>query len=203
MFNKIRMLGVISFIFIITVMLISNTGAFAQNESLNKNPKDSSKILSAINNYQKEYFSIIKRRDILFCMENNKYLNKDRKELSNLFKKVKKQVKNKHYLSKYNDIKNKYAKCNDVTDTGMIEFSESNFNAIDNLLNQVYKEIELQIPPEDFERLGESEIKWQKEAEEYENVFHSMEYGTIGKLIYYEYQINIREFRTLLLMLYL
>ena len=159
--------------------------------------------LSLIDNYQAKYFTIIKRNDVLLNIEDEKILNKDRKELKNLYKEVKKQIHNKTYLKEYNKIEKKYSKCDDMTDIGMKEFSMRNYNEIDNLLNEVYKEVKSKISSEDFKKLAESEQKWLEEVDNYKNVYNSMDYGTIGTLIYYDYQINMRNFRTLLLMLYL
>ena len=73
----------------------------------------------------------------------------------------------------------------------------------DELLNEVYKEVKGKISKEDFNKLKLSERKWLKDLDAYEKVFDSMGFGTISTLIYYTYQIDMREFRTLLLMMYL
>ncbi len=203
MSEKVKRVGFICFL-IVSGLLLSCAGVFAKNIfEKEKSPKEASEVLSAINNYQESYFEIIKRNDVLLTIEQDKTINKDRKDLNKLYKKVKKQVSNKYYLRKYNNIKNRYAECDDITDVGMKEFAAANYKDVDNLLNEVYKEVKAKISPEDFEQLAQSETKWLKEAENYGNNFNSMDYGTIGTLIYYDYQIDVREFRTLLLMLYL
>lgn len=168
-----------------------------------RNSKGASEILSVIDSYQKNYFTIVKRNDVLLKEEDEKALNKDRKDLNRLYKKVQKQVTNKYYSKKYNDINERYSECDEITDIGMKDFADKNYNEVNNLLNEVYNEVKSKISPEDFENLAQSETKWLKEVEDYKTVYDSMDYGTIGTLIYYDYQINMREFRTLLLMLYL
>lgn len=206
MTEKRKRINFVSILAVAVLMLISSISGFADNISLEnagKSQKESSQILSVIDCYQKDYFSVIKRNDMFLQTEDNKTLNKDRKDLNKLYKKVKKQIKNKDYLKKYNDIQKRYAKCDDETDTGMKEFAFRNYMEADKLLNEVYKEVKSKISQEDFTNLTKSEKDWLKNVKDYENVYSSMDYGTIGTLIYYEYKINMTEFRTLLLMLYL
>ena len=66
-------------------------------------------------------------------------------------------------------------------------------------LNQAVKAI---IPPEDFKQLITSELKWLKEVEDYYKVYEQQGFGTIGPLIHLGYECDMRNFRTLLLMLY-
>ena len=206
MSEKRKCLGLVSVLIVTVLMLISSMSSFAKNismEDISKNQKQASEILSVIDDYQKDYFEIIKRNDFLLQWENNKALNKDKKDLDRLYKKVTKQVTNKYYLRKYKDIQKRYAKCDEITDIGMKDFSDKNYNEINNLLSEVYREVQSKISSDDFEKLAQSETKWLKEVEDYKNVFSTMDYGTIGTLIYYDCQINMTEFRTLLLMLYL
>ena len=206
MSEKRKNFGFISVLIVAVLVLISSMNAFAKNisfDNTSEKQKEASAILTVVDCYQQKYFSIIKRNNMLVQWENNKTLNNDRKDLNKLYKKVKKQITNKYYLNKYKDIKKRYAKCDEITDIGMKEFADRNYNEINNLLNEVYKEVEAKISSDDFANLAKSEADWLKEAEDYEKTLSSMDYGTIGTLIYYEYQINVREFRTLLLMLYL
>ena len=85
----------------------------------------------------------------------------------------------------------------------MDNYAIAHYKKVDSLLNEVYKEVKTKITPQEFEKLKTSEKKWLKEVEDYYEVFESQEFGTIGTVIYYGYQIDMREFRTLLLMLYL
>ena len=174
-----------------------------QIETVSKNVSIYSEILSDIDKYQERYFKIIKRNDVFLSFESNNTLNRDRKDLKKLYNKVKKQIRNKKYLKEYKEIEKRYSKCNEETTIGINSFMENNYNEIDNLLNKVYKEVQQKIPPEDFKYLVLSEKKWLKEVNSYEDVYNSMGFGTIGTMIYLDYQIDMRKFRTLLLMLYL
>ena len=159
--------------------------------------------LSLIDKYQTQYFTIIKRNNILLNFENNKALNNDRKELQKLYKEVEKQISNKEYLAEYKRIEAKYSNCEETTTVGMNEFAEKNNKEVDDFLNTVYKKIQSKIPAEDFENLVLSEQKWLKEVDAYKQVYDSMGFGTIGTVVYYGYQTDMKSFRTLLLMLYL
>ena len=117
MTEKRKRISFISVLIVAILMLISSITAFADNislENVRKNQKESSQILPVIDCYQKDYFSIIKRNNMLLQTEDDKTLNKDRKDLNKLYKKVKKQIRNKDYLKKYNDMQKRYAKCDDV-----------------------------------------------------------------------------------------
>ena len=174
-----------------------------QSHFSNKNLKTSDEKLALIDNYQKKYFEIVKRNDVLLNIEENDAVKKDNKELKKLFAQVKKQIKNKKYLNKYKDIEKRFSECEEETTIGMNEFAENNYKAVDDLLNEVYKEVQSKISPEDFKKLAQSENEWLNEVEAYEKVFNSKGFGTIGTIVYYGYEIDMRSFRTLLLMLYL
>ena len=159
--------------------------------------------LANINKYQEQYFTIVKRNDLFLNIEENNITKKDRKELDKLFKKVKNQINNQAYLKKYNDIEKRYSECSEITTPGMNNFAKNNYNEVDALLNEVYKEVQAKISHDNFKNLTISETKWLKEVEDYEEIFNSKNFGTIRTLIYYDYEINMKNFRTLLLMLYL
>lgn len=209
MLKKGGKIGLISLLIAIMLALTSSINAFAKNTSLknvNKNQKQAVKILSDIDNYQKEYFVIIKRNDILLLFEDIQELNNDRKELKKLFAHVKKKIKNKNYLKEYKQIENKYSKCDCYDEETMEcinEFAKNHYNEVDALLNATYKEVQKKITPEDFKKLAESENKWQKEVEAYEKTYIAMEFGSLGTSTYYDYHTDMKSFRTLLLMLYL
>lgn len=160
-------------------------------------------VLSKIDNYQAKYFEIIKRNDALLEIGESTEVKKDIKELKKIYAEVKKQITNKKYLKEYKNIEKRYAKCNAITDIGMQDFAVNNYNEVDALLNKVYKEVQTTISADDFKKLTISEAKWQKEVDDYQQVFESMGLGSIGKLVYYDYQTDMKKFRTLLLMLYL
>lgn len=159
--------------------------------------------LSLVDKYQTKYFAIVKRNNVLLNFEDDKALNNDRKELKKIYKEVEKQINNKEYLTEYKKIEKKYSKCNETTTVGMNDFAIKHNNDVDAFLNTIYKKIQSKIPPEDFQKLVLSDQKWLKEVDNYKQVYDSMGYGTIGTVIYYDYQTNMKSFRTLLLMLYL
>ena len=197
---------------IVAVMFINNSFVSAKNtknvsvqqtQTVKNNQKTSDDVLSEIDKYQAKYFEIIKRNDLFLQDEETLAIKNDRKELKKLFKEVKKQVKSKGNLKKYNEIEKRYAKCEEETTVGMNEFANNNYKEVDALLNEVYKEVKTKISPADFKKLTASEQRWLKEVNSYKKVFDSKGFGTIGTIIYYDYEINMRNFRTLLLMLYL
>ena len=209
MLKKSGKIGLISALIAIMFILTSSINAFAKNVSSKNalnNQKQAQEILSDIDNYQKIYFSIIKRNDVLLFFEDFPELNNDRKELKKLFAYVKKKVKNKNYLKEYKQIEKKYSKCNCYDEETMDcinEFAQNHYKEADALLNTTYKEVQTKISPEDFKKLAESENKWLKEIEAYEQTYNSQEFGSLGTSTYYDYQTNMKSFRTLLLMLYL
>lgn len=180
-----------------------NISSPKQTETLKKDQKSTAETLSLIDKYQKKYFVIIKRNDLFLNTENNNAVNKDQKELKKLYKEVKGQIKNKDYLKKYKEIEKRYSKCEEITTTGIVEHANKHYKEVNDLLNEVYKEVKSKISSEDFKKLADSEKKWLKETENYDKVLDSMEFGTLRSIIYYDYQIDMRNFRTLLLMLYL
>ena len=174
-----------------------------QIENVNKKQLTDAQKLALIDKYQKKYFTIVKRNNFLLRIEDSALTDKDRKELKKLFAEVESQITDKKDLKKYKKIEKKYSVCKEETTVGMNEFADNNYKEVDDLLNAVYNKVQKNISPEDFKQLTESEIKWVKEVEDYEKVYNSMKFGTIGTIIYYGYEINMRKFRTLLLMLYL
>ena len=213
MLKKGSLAVIIAFLIIINLAFINNANASVQKvddkgqvKIINKKTMTSAEKLELIDNYQEKYFTIINRNHLFINTvdsEDFDQIDKDRKELKKLFAEVQKQVKNKKYLKKYKAIEKRYSKCNETTTIKMNEFAQKNYNEIDNLLNEVYKEVKSKISSEDFAKLTISEQKWLKEVKNYKKVFDSKNFGTIGTIIYYDYEINMREFRTLLLMLYL
>ena len=209
--KRVLVLGVVLTV-VMAVMFINNSfvsakntknAAVQQTQTVKKNQKTSADVLSEIDKYQAKYFEIIKRNDLFLQVEETPAIKNDRKELKKLFKEVKKQVKSKDNLKKYKEIEKRYAKCEEETTIGMNEFANNNYKEVDALLNEVYREVKTKISPADFKKLTASEQKWLKEVKNYKKVFDSKGFGTIGTIIYYDYEINMRQFRTLLLMLYL
>ena len=205
-FNMLTKIGLCAAIFIIGTAIAYNCTSSVNTCSVATECKSSTKatkILPLIDNYQEQYFTIVKRNNVFLNDEDREDLKKDRKELKKLFKEVEKQITNKKYLKEYRAIEKRYAKCDEITTVGMNEFAQKNYNEVDALLNKVYNEVLKNISDYDRNNLVQSETKWLKEVEDYNSVFNSMGFGTIGTIIYYDYEINMRQFRTLLLMLYL
>ena len=188
-----------------TYVSAKNVSAQKQTKITNKKSATDTEKLLLIGNYQEKYFEIINRNDVLLFFEDLPELNNDRKELKKLFTEVKKKGKNKNYLKEYKQIEKKYSQCDcyDGTTECINEFAENHNKEVDALLNTVYKEVQVKISPEDFKKLAESENKWLKEVEAYEKTYNAKEFGTLGTSTYYDYQTDMKNFRTLLLMLFL
>ena len=160
--------------------------------------------LTKIDSYQGQYFKIIKRNDLFLQLYSSDNYDKDIEDLKNLYNKVVSEINpNCEFLQKYNELEQKYAENTGGNTFEINEFAQNHYNAVDKLLNDTYKAVRLKIPQDDFNKLVQSEINWLKEVDEYKNVYDKQGYGTIGGLIYLNYQIDMRNFRTLLLMLYL
>ncbi|MCR5266601.1 MAG: DUF1311 domain-containing protein [Cyanobacteria bacterium RUI128] len=190
------------------IMFVSTGCVLAKNSSpaelsLTKNQRPCPEVLADVDKYQAKYFEIVKRNNVLLNDGDDRALNRDRKQLKKLYKEVEGKILEPRYLNKLKEIDNRYAECTDMTTQGMNEFAEKYYKEIDDLLNEVYMDVKSKIWREDFEKLQLSEYRWLKAVNKYEEVFDSMGFGTIGTIIYYGYQTDMRRFRTLLLMLYL
>lgn len=190
-------------IFLAFLLIFASSNVFASENIKSKKIRTPKETLLLIDKYQEKYFEIIKRNDYLLQTEASGTLNSDKKELKKLYSEVKKQVKDKKDLKEYKGIAKRNSKCDEITTTGINECAYKHYQDIDNLLNKVYGDVKTKISSKDFQDLATSEKKWLKEVDNYEKVFNSMDFGTIGTLVYYGYNIDMREFRTLLLMLYL
>ena len=167
---------------------------------------DFSATLDKVNAYQIRYFKIIKRHDALLNIENNEECMKDLKELKTLFDEVKDDIKNiksdSEYLAEYEKIKTDFKNNSATTTIEMNEFAKRNYDAFDRLLNEVYRYDKSKLSENDFEKLKFSQKQWLSEVEDYNNIFLSKDFGTIGTLVKFDYEINMRCFRALLLMLF-
>ncbi len=162
-----------------------------------------SDVLDKINAYQKRYFEIAKRHDALLDLANSEESKKDLSELKALFEEVKKEIpKDLEYIKKYDKIKKDYKNNTGNTTLEMNEFVSNEYKAFDALLNETYKAVQQNISPDEFEKLKESQRQWLKDVEDYNKVFEAKEFGTIATLVKLSYEINMRAYRTLLLMLY-
>lgn len=211
MLKRENLVGAILFLTIAIIIVFTNstnvnaknTNSESQTKITKKKQLSDADKLALIDKYQEKYFTIIKRNGLFYNVDDTAAVEKDRKELNNLYKEVKKQIKNKDYLKKYKEIEKRYSNCKEETTIGMNQFAESNYNEVDDLLNTVYKDVQSKISPQDFNKLTESEKIWLKEVNDYQKMIDLQGFGTIGTIMYYDYQVDIRSFRTLLLMLYL
>lgn len=172
--------------------------------NIEQTAETSDKTLDEINAYQEKYFEIIKRHNALLNLNNDKDASKDLEELKSLFNEVKvKTDRNNEYFGEYVKIKEKYKNNNGETTLEMNQFAKQKYDAFDKLLNDVYGAVKSKISDKDFEKLQIQQRAWLKEVEDYNNVFEAQKFGTIGTLVKLDYEINMRSFRTLLLMMYL
>ena len=160
--------------------------------------------LDLINKYQKKYFEIVKRNDLLLLHESNDVIKKDEKQLSELYDEVKGKINPENpYYKKYNEISKQYETNPGQSTVEMNQFASEEYKAKDDLLNEVYQSVISILPDNDVSALRENEQKWLDEVEEYNKHFEAQDYGTIGYLVKSGYECDMRSFRTLLLMLYL
>lgn len=193
-------LGLITFAMLKSNKAQNTTSAETKQEHVIKTPAQT---LQQIDELQARYFNIIKRNDVLLQIQDSDEYQQDMKDLNNLFKEVEQKIdKNNYYLQKYYNIKEQYAVNTGNTQSDMNTFASNEYEAVDGLLNETYQAVKAKIPPEDFKQLITSELKWLKEVEDYYKVYEQQGFGTIGSLIHSEYECNMRNFRTLLLMLY-
>lgn len=193
-------LGLITFAMLKHDKAQNTTSAETKQEHVIKTPAQT---LQQIDELQARYFNIIKRNDVLLQIQDSDEYQQDRKDLNNLFKEVEQKIdKNNYYLQKYYNIKEQYAVNTGNTQSDMNTFASNEYEAVDGLLNETYQAVKAKIPPEDFKQLITSELKWLKEVEDYYKVYEQQGFGTIGSLVHSEYECNMRNFRTLLLMLY-
>lgn len=162
-----------------------------------------SQVLAKIDELQAEYFTLIKRNDVLLVPQAHEF-EEDQEELDTLFDRVKNNIDHKNpYYQEYLNIEQEYANNDGETTQEVNYFAQRHYDAVDKLLNETYQAVRAKIPQEDFKQLIQSELAWLREVEAYHKVYEQQENGTIRTLMNYNYEINMRNFRTLLLMLYL
>ena len=182
---------------------VESTTSNEKEDVAAKVPETPADKLYLIDEYQAKYFRIIRRNDFLLKFESDPDCERDREELQQLFQEVKNRITNTYYLNKYNEIEERFSHNPGETTVDMNIFASQNYDAVDELLNEVYQAVKKKIPADDFKNLINSEVKWLKDVEGYKKIYDSQGFGTIGTLVYFDYEINMRNFRTLLLMLYL
>lgn len=162
-----------------------------------------SKVLAKIDLLQAQYFSIIKRNDAFLKIYDCDACAEDMEDLNKLFSEVRNNIdKDNYYLKKYDEIENSYSSSDLETTAEINNFMMEYYEAVDKLLNETYQAVRTKIPREDFKNLIASELKWLKDVEQYHKVFEQQEYGSIRTWVNLRYEINMRQFRPLLLMLY-
>lgn len=162
-----------------------------------------SKVLAKIDLLQAQYFSIIKRNDTFLNLYECDACAEDMEDLNKLFSEVRNNIdKDNYYLKKYDEIENSYSSSDLETTAEINNFMMEYYEAVDKLLNETYQAVRIKIPREDFKNLIASELKWLKDVEQYHKVFEQQEYGSSRTWVNLRYEINMRQFRTLLLMLY-
>ena len=173
--------------------------------------KDSSEIvnysdvLNQVEKFQSEYWEIVKRHDLFFYFgEENLAIAKDMDDLSDLFQLVELSInKDSHYYTKLKNIEERFKNNPGETTYEAKQFEQQYIEAIDSLLNEIYKDIRATIPADDFEKLKRSEIRWLNDIENYRKIYEMQDHGTIGGLLYANFLNSIRKFRILLLMFYI
>lgn len=176
----------------------------AKRTSASYNLTTPNQVLAKIDELQARYFSIVKRNNALLDIFGDEECQQDLDELKALFSEVEKNIdKNNYYLQKYHEIEKKYAQNQGETTVDINDFASKHYEAVDNLLNEIYKEVKKKLPEEDFNQLKKGEIQWIKDVNSYQEVFEQQEFGTIRTLVKLGYEINMRNFRALLLMLYI
>ena len=165
-------------------------------------------ILKQIDNYQAQYWEIIKRHDALIAQDlagEDMNVEKDYGSLSKLYKTVTDNIdKDNQYYKKLEIIEDKLGMQNN---NGETQWDANNqamvYNeAIDGLLNEVYKDIKATIPETDFTKLKLSERKWLKDIESYKTIMNSKDLGSMGGMTRAYAIADMRNFRILLLLLY-
>ena len=178
-----------------------------QTPKVIQNQKKYSDILNKIDRYQAQYWQIIERNDMFLtcCGEEEDFIAKDIRDLKRLKNTVISQInKNNIYLKKYYNTKNNHAECTGDTTYDMSMAALQDYKSIDKLLNEVYQVVRKKLPPEDFEKLKQSEIKWIRHRERYAKIkFEQDEYGSFGRCVGIKIaETDACKFRTLLLLLY-
>lgn len=171
--------------------------------------KPSSEILAKIDRYQAKYFEIITRNNMFVDLGLDENIHaKDSYELNTLFKNVENEIGNSEYVKKYYKTLEQYKTDYGETTYDMVQTESQNYVIIDKFLNEVYQAVRIKLPTEEYKKLQASEIKWIKDGDKYcdkimtpEN--GALKYGSFSRVGIIDAQINMRQFRALLLMLYL
>lgn len=185
---------------------ITKTSLDKENKnSFIKEPQTPQEILADIDRLQAKYFEIIMRHDMLWQVTDDyNGRENDLEDLSILYKEINKKTDKTHPL--YKKFKKIVSKDSNESVKDSIELTaiagqyEKN---IDDLLNEVYKEIKLKLPEKDFIALRNSQRKWIKDLNAYTQIYDKQDFGSISPLIKYYFEADMKCYRTQLLMMYL
>lgn len=205
-YNKttIIMAGIILFICFMPSILINEQ---SNTEKIIKETKNGTKQitkLDIIDYYQDKFFEIITRNDVLLSMENNEYVHKDLNDLSQLFEKVEHKINSQNeYFKRYKEIEEKYKDNFGENILEMSTFALQNYELIDELFNDTYKEVKIKLKDSELDELKNNQEEWFNKVLSYEQHVKSQDLGSIEQLVNLNSQILMKSFRTLLLMMYL
>ena len=185
---------------------ITKTSLDKENKnSFIKEPQSPQEILADIDRLQAKYFEIIMRHDMLWQVTDDyNGRENDLEDLSILYKEINKKTDKTHPLYKkfkkiVSEDSNESVK-DTIELTAIADQYEKN---IDDLLNEVYKEIKLKLPEKDFIALRNSQRKWIKDLNAYTQIYDQQDFGSISPLVKYYYEADMKCYRTQLLMMYL
>ena len=205
--KNVKKIIVIMFAFLLAILAGVGCFLYFNKDKLNTAANEyniASATLESIDMYQKRYFDIVKRNNLFFDLEGSDNSARDVAELKKLFEEVKAKIdKNCPQYIVYEEISTKYRNNTGRNTLEMNDFAKEKYDAFDKLLNDTYKAVKDRISENDFILLKESQRNWLHEVEDYNKIYLAQGFGTIGTLIKFDYEINMRAFRTLLLMLYL
>ena len=191
-------------IFVFIILIFLTFFYFNKNKAEQPIQKD---ILSQVEDYQQQYWSIIKKHNMFLQIgEVDNNVQQDKTDLKKLYQNVENKInQNNKFLSELNNLNNKYnADIKNAQSQIEINIVANEYmENTDKILNNVYQEIKINTDSKDFELLKTSEIKWIKDLEEYQKFIEEQGFGSIIGLLYANATQDIKHFRTLLLIYYL
>ncbi len=159
-----------------------------------------------IENYQAQYWDIIKRNNVLIQIgEDSEEFKKDREDLAKLYSNLTNKIsKDNDFIKKLNKIEDDYEKNikNAQTQLEMNNVADKYLIDTDKVLNEIYKKIRNSVDEDEFNTLKENQRIWLKEIKEYEKIIDKQGFGSISPMIYSSVIQDIKKFRTILLILY-
>ncbi len=160
--------------------------------------------LKKVNSFQKRYFKIIQRNDVLLSDYIENIHTKDSLELVYLFKEVEAEIeKNNSWFKEYLNIEEKFKSNKGETLYDMDEFERKHNKELNYLLSSIYKFLKTKLTAKEFRNLKVSQKKWIKHVRIYRKTFNSKELGSMREIKKLNCEINMRKFRILLLITFL